>query len=64
MISRVRFEKALKEALDASFECGEWNRDDSDEDWEDVYERSNKANAKLRKLVEPFLTPPLEKGTE
>jgi hypothetical protein len=45
-----RIEQALRAALDASFACGEWS-DDSSEPWDRVFARSEKAAARLRKIL-------------
>ena len=40
--------KALLRAFgDAQFACGEWDRNDSDEDWTDVYAEAERAEREL-----------------
>lgn len=51
---------AVYDFADTSFECGEWNRNDSDEPWDRVYERSRKAEARLWEalaVLVPYLKP-------
>lgn len=42
---------ALRAATDASFECGDWRDDESDEAWDDVHARSQRADTKLYRLI-------------
>ena len=42
-----RIRKVIRELEDASFACGEWTRDESDESYAEVMERQTKARRAL-----------------
>lgn len=46
-----RITRALSAYGEAQFECGEWNRDDSDERYDTVLARANRAEDRLRKAI-------------
>jgi hypothetical protein len=43
----ARVKNAIQEVADTAFACGEWNRDDSDESYDDVHGRHLTALAEL-----------------
>lgn len=47
-------ERALIRVINTSFECGEWDRNESDEQYDVVRERARKAERRLRVLIARF----------
>ncbi len=51
MNQRARIETAIKEFADAQFECGEWRRDESDDTWDEVFVRAQRAERELLRAI-------------
>jgi hypothetical protein len=49
--SAAQLDNALRALKDASFACGEWDRNESDESFEVVYARANRAEARVWRLL-------------
>lgn len=52
---RDRLEKAIFEYGERQFECGEWDRGESEETWDSVYGRAVTAREKLDALLQELL---------
>lgn len=54
-LNRARVESAIAAVMTTSFECGAWDRNESDEEYDTVWARSERATARLRKMLEPYI---------
>lgn len=48
---RDKIDAAIQAFEEAAFQCGEWNRDESDEPYHEVLARCDRARERLRRLA-------------
>lgn len=57
---RRRLDALIDDLSSASFECGEWERNESDEPYDDVHARSIKARARLDAFLARLTARPVD----